>query len=91
MKKNKITPVIFLIEKLDENEFPQTFAFFPEEKYSYRDDNIFMSYAHIGQHSACHIEYANACKPAAKEQYNDLLQELIGQGYDNLKILNSEK
>lgn len=80
--------VIFLLEDTEIGE-PDVMAFFPEmyhNKEMYK--TTFTSYSHIGQHSACHIDYANSLKMASKEQYADLLKELIGQGYDNLKILN---
>jgi hypothetical protein len=64
------TNVSFFIEKDSDNE---VFAFFPDEK---------MSYAHIGQHSACSIEYVNECKPATREQYEPLAQELRSIGYE---------
>lgn len=61
------------------------FAFFPEDKYN-PDPNVFWSYSHVGQHSGCHIDYANECKAATPEQYEPLLNELK-QIYDNLEII----
>ncbi len=59
-----MTQVKFLIEK-PEGDLPcNVFAFFPNENYSHNDNNMFTSYAHIGQHSGCHIDYANECKEA---------------------------
>jgi len=87
MKQHE-TKVIFLLEDTEAGE-PDVIAFFPEMYYNkemYK--TTFTSYSHIGQHAGCHIDYANSLKMANKEQYNDLLKELIGQGYDNLKILN---
>jgi hypothetical protein len=77
------TEVLFLI---DTDELQNCFAFFPKERESQIDD-IFNSYAHLGQHSACHIDYANECKQATKDEYNDLKNELESIGY-NLTILN---
>jgi hypothetical protein len=84
------TIVKFLIEK-PEGDLPcNVFAFFPKEKWSNSPlmKGMFTSYSHIGQHSACHIDYANQCEYATPEQYADLLAELKSIGYDNLKIHN---
>lgn len=77
------TKVKFLIHPKYGNE---VFAFFPAEKWSIQE-NMFSSYAHIGQHSPCHIDYANECINATPEQYNDLKKELETIGY-NLEIIN---
>jgi len=89
-----MTKVLFLIEK-PEGDLPcNVFAFFPElhcYDKSQPDYNVmFTCYAHIGQHSACHIDYANECKEAELHQYQDLLKELIGQGYKDLHIENKQ-
>lgn len=84
----KQTPVKFLIEKPEGNLPCEVFAFFPKESYSNIAPGTFTSYSHIGQHSPCHIDYANECAEATEEQYLPLLRELEGQGYDNLKVLN---
>jgi hypothetical protein len=65
------------------------FAFFPE---TFADQlGNYLSYSHIGQHSACSKEYLKGKKLASPEQYNDLYAELIGQGYDDLQIIDSRK
>jgi len=46
-------------------------------------------YAHIGQHSACHPDYLKKGRLAHPDEYNDLLNELRGQGYDDLQILDN--
>lgn len=89
-----MTQVKFLIEK-PEGDLPcNVFAFFPQWYYhekSHPDhDEMFYSYAHIGQHSACHIDYANECKEAAINEFMPLLQELVGIGYNDLQIMNSQ-
>lgn len=84
-----MTNVKFLFEKND--GLPSyVFAFFPELKDNNKSHTMFTCYAHIGQHSACHIDYANACKEAKYNQFADLLVELIGQGYKDLFVLNSQ-
>ena len=82
--------VKFLIEKPEGNLPCDVFAFFPDQQYTHLDKNLFTCYAHIGQHSSCHIDYANECKEANYNQYSDLLKELIGQGYKNLVVLNTQ-
>lgn len=84
-----MTNVKFLIEKDNNPDFePSVFAFFPDDKYSHTDNGLFNSYAHLGQHSACHIDYANECTESKKEEYAALLNELIQVGYDDLNVLN---
>ena len=87
-----MTNVLFLIEKPEGNLPCNVFAFFLNDNYTNsKTDGLFTSYAHLGQHSACHIDYANECKEANFSQYWDLLRELIGQGYKDLNVLNKQK
>lgn len=77
-KDIEVTDVKFLIEGNNE-----VFAFFPSNIHH----GVYMtSYAHIGQHSACHPDYASACTPATGEQYKALKLELEGLGY-NLNVI----
>jgi len=83
--------VLFLIEN-DYAEPPHTpdtvFAFWNE---SYTDGQPYLSsYSHVGQHSPCHKDYVNECKHATKEQYQDLLKEMEGLGYE-ITVLNEEQ
>jgi hypothetical protein len=75
--------VLFLFEK---DSLTEVFAFFPEDDYN-QVEGIKTCYAHIGQHSACHIDYAAECKPAGPEHYQQLKEELESIGYE-LEILN---
>jgi len=85
-----MTKVKFLIEK-PEGDLPcNVFAFFPEMKHNDFETNLFTCYAHLGQHSACHLDYANECKEANYNEYSDLLKELIGQGYTTLNVINTQ-
>jgi hypothetical protein len=88
MKKDKEkTEVVFLFNDY-ENDL---FAFFPNESYSNDpNDDFYTSYCHVGQHSACHIDYANDSRFATKEEYKDLKKELEELGY-NLTILKYKK
>ena len=72
------TIVVFLIEK----ESNDVFAFFPREDYYRYKSDTKTCYAHIGQHSACSMEYAKECKLATKNEYKDLEIELKSIGYD---------
>ena len=76
----------------------ELFAFFPDELHVEVVDEttakgklyLMRCYSHIGQHSACHIDYANESREATKEEYNPLLEELLSIGYE-LNILNKDK
>jgi hypothetical protein len=95
------TKVLFLIDKLEfiekepeeagEQEAPSIFAFFPEYRFYHEEHpnhkTVFTCYQHVGQHSACSIEYTKHCPPASPEQYKDLFDELESIGY-NLEVLN---
>lgn len=72
--KKESTPVTFYIDNGDNG---QVFAFFP---------NTMQSYSHVGQHSACILEYVKSCVPATVEQYEPLKKELESLGY-NLTVL----
>ena len=63
-------------------------AVFPEEIADGQYNML--CYAHLGQHSACSKEYIRNKKLAIKEEYKELLSELINQGYDDLTILNKK-
>jgi len=73
------------------------FAFFPEiiDSISYnvmKGEKVFyMSYSNVGQHSACSKDYLKGKKLASPEQYNDLLNELINIGYNDLKVIDSRR
>lgn len=80
------TKVLFLTHKKN----AETMAFFPLDRYN-DDPKLFTCYAHIGQHSACHIDYANECELAEPSaDYWDLQQELTDLGYD-LENLNEKE
>lgn len=62
----------------------EVMAAFPELK---ERGGFYLTYAHVGQHSSAASEYLNECNVAAPAEYDDLLEELKGQGYHNLKVL----
>lgn len=81
-----MTKVIFKFNKR-ENDL---FAFFPDEVADYKGNKT--SYSHIGQHSACCDAYNEESRLATKEEYKDLLNELIYSiGYDDLEVLNEKE
>lgn len=75
--KTEITPVRFLVNDADND----LFAFFPAEDYTDRNDLTKSCYSHVGQHSACSVDYANSCREALPNEYADLKAELEGIGY----------
>lgn len=77
-----MTKVKFYME--EENT---VFAYFPELPFDYKGNKT--CYSHIGQHSACSPEYIKGKKLATPEQYEELLNELKGQGYDDLIVIDS--
>jgi hypothetical protein len=76
------TKVKFLVhESLEPNDPHDVFAYFPEETADQHNNKL--SYAHIGQHSACHPDYAKESRAATPEEYKDLYNELVNSvGYD---------
>lgn len=91
------TKVKFLIHKDPTNiigqpvsEKEDLFAYFPEENsltgMSDREREYKTAYAHVGQHSLCHPEYASESRNATPAEYADLKAELESIGY-NLEII----
>lgn len=77
-----MTQVIFRIYP-SENE---VIALFPNE-IADSECNI-GSYMHFGQHSPADYDFVmQNTKPATKEQYTQLYNELVEIGYDDLKII----
>ena len=83
------TKVLFLIDK----EADKSFAFFPEMDYNVNlyGKEMKTCYAHLGQHSACLLSYAEECREAKYNEWYDLYKELRGQGYNSLDVVNSEE
>lgn len=53
-------------------------AVFP---YEIETHSTVMCYAHLGQHSTCHISINAFSKPATEVEYQDLKEELESIGY----------
>lgn len=75
------TKVVFLYNEREKD----LFAFFPNEDYNSVSSLTKVCYSHVGQHSACAMDYANESRLATKEEYTDLQKELEGIGY-NLEL-----
>jgi hypothetical protein len=83
MEKVKVR---FVVDKIT----GEVVALFPNEDYGfngYRDD-LKTCYSHIGQHSSYAPEYeTEKTRPAQPKEYDGLLRELKGIGYD-VEIIN---
>ena len=63
-------------------------ALFPYEPYNRFDVDSINSYMHIGQHSEADYRHVmKATKPCKDNEHQDLFNELIEQGYDDLNII----
>lgn len=61
-------------------------ALFPEQ--TNRNNYMTGSYMHIGQHSdADYDSVISQTTPATESEYADLLAELIGIGYEELRVM----
>ena len=84
MVKKSETPVIF--RKWPESEGGDIIALFPTEPGT-NDPYTCSSYEHVGQHgSAEPVGVIQRTKPAKPSEYADLMEELEGVGYDDLKV-----
>lgn len=82
-----------LVKFLKDRETNEVFAYFPNINYNERlyGSSQKESYSHIGQHSACSVEYSLECEEANKEEYSELLTELEQIGYSDLVVANELK
>lgn len=83
------TEVVFLVNDNDPDN-DDVFAYFPNINHDVRGE-FKTSYSHIGQHSACHPDYADESRLATPEEYNDLKNELENQVGYNLEIITSNE
>jgi hypothetical protein len=87
MKKDtEKTRVVFLWDQDTEGYQAEVFAFFPDQEYFHYPSTTKVSYSHVGQHSACVVEYAQDCKEATPREYSSLKVELQGLGYNLLVV-----
>ena len=78
-KDTEQTEVIF--RKYGDGEIIALFPYLPEFRYT-----SCMSYMHIGQHGTAHLDLIDRTKLASPDEYQELLKELEGIGY-NLKVV----
>jgi hypothetical protein len=45
-----------------------------------------LSYLHVGQHGSANLDLINRTLPASQEEYQNLLDELLSIGYNDVKI-----
>jgi hypothetical protein len=66
----------------------EVIALFPYEPYNRFDVDSITSYAHIGQHSeADYTHVMKNSKKATEIAYKELLNELYGQGYTDIEVI----
>ena len=56
-------------------------AYFPKLNHD-TNGKFKVCYSHVGQHSACYLNYYRSCKKATPEQYSNLKTELESIGYN---------
>lgn len=78
---NHITPVLFRVERNNQRDLTAVFPTLPASEHGW----LMTCYAHIGQHSACAMDWYNSTRPATAEEYKVLHTELESVGY-RLKV-----
>jgi hypothetical protein len=65
----------------------EVLAIFPDNLYNEQlyGKSMVDSYMHIGQHSACDVNFAEGLEDATEDQYKDLKNELETIGYKLIK------
>ena len=84
MKEREVVDVAFAVE-----EEGLIVAVMPGYAGTVNRPDTCTCYAHMGQHSSCHIDYImEKCVGASPDEYADLLRELTGPiGYD-VKVIS---
>jgi hypothetical protein len=83
------TQVIFRVDNTKDWK-GTIFALFPYIQGT-NQIGIVLSYQQLGQHSAADYKHCiRTSKPATKEQYQELFNELVSQGYDNLEVVHRQ-
>lgn len=81
------TNVIFKREPNEYTDEVDILAVFPDEIEQAGDEGRVLVYSHVGQHSYASPFYIEELEDATPEEYEDLKEELEGQGYQ-LNVLN---
>ena len=64
------------------------FAVFPKDYFRGIFGNILYScYSYVGEHSTCDKEYIMESRPAQREEYTPLLNDMIRHGYSDIEVL----
>ena len=85
MKKDTYKTIVVFLKDTSKDFGGNITAYFPFEQYN-SDKDLKSGYAHVGQHTGVHIDYAKSCKIANQVEYKDLLCEMEGFGY-NLEVV----
>lgn len=64
----------------------EVFAFFPKEQYAPDNSKLRTCYTKVGQHGACHVDYARESKLATEKEYESLKKELTEVVGYNLEV-----
>lgn len=83
-EKDEPTYVWFGLEQDEDGDFTDSIAVFVDDVH----DGMVTTYAHLGQHSDASLDYVRGLY-ADPNPKGDLYKELIGQGYDNLVVVNT--
>ena len=81
----KFLKAVIVPAEADEQPFTEIIAYFPDKVFDSKGNKT--CYAHVGQHSAICVEFADACKLATQNEYKELQIELEELGY-NLNVIN---
>jgi len=87
--KTKVKFLVHREPKYFDHPAEEVFALFPEiyDNELVYEKTMLTCYAHVGQHSSCHIDFVDESREATLKEYLTLKEELISLGY-KLDILN---
>lgn len=85
--ERELTDIKFYVNNTNKDFNPEVFAIFLNEVNPF-NGNLFLGYAHIGQHSEYHFDYIKESKEATENEYKDLYNELTNIVGYNLNVLN---
>lgn len=78
------TKVIFRVDERYED--PEVIAFFPAMAGARNPYATCQAYVHNGQHIIADVHFSEWTRPATEAEYKDLYAELVGIGYNDLKV-----
>jgi hypothetical protein len=82
--------LVKFLKNTDSEGYTDLFAYFPNLNANERlyGSSQKQCYAEVDKHTTCSVDYAQESELASYDEYKDLLNELVNQGYDDLKVLN---